>query len=61
MSILKTLSLTQKRTSDAEYVRLSMVCSHTCPNCEGNITVGEQETAGMCTDCYYTDTINLLH
>lgn len=32
---------------------LSMNASHNCPNCDGDITMGEHESAGICTDCYF--------
>ena len=24
-----------------------------CPECDGNITVGEYQCSGMCADCYF--------
>ena len=33
--------------------RLSMLASHNCPNCDGDITIGEDQSAGVCTNCYF--------
>ena len=38
---------------EEEVARLASDCSHVCPNCEGPITVGEHEAAGICSDCYF--------
>lgn len=39
--------------SDDEFDRLSTSASHCCPNCDGSLTIGEDEAAGLCSDCYY--------
>ena len=32
---------------------LSISASHNCPNCDGDITIGEHQATGVCTDCYF--------
>lgn len=44
---------TQSSYSEEEYDRLSSNASHCCPNCDGDITIGEHEDAGMCNTCYF--------
>jgi hypothetical protein len=43
----------KQHISDEECARLNAVACHCCPNCDGPITVGEDESAGVCTTCYY--------
>lgn len=51
-SSLGFVAMTQ-RQHEAEASRLCAICSHCCPNCEGVITVGEHESAGICSSCYW--------
>lgn len=51
-SSLGFVAMTQ-RQHEAEASRLSSLCSHCCPNCDGPITVHEHELTGLCTACYW--------
>jgi reverse gyrase len=31
----------------------TLIPEELCPECGGNITVGEYQCSGMCTDCYF--------
>lgn len=48
LPIMSMLSLDQD-----EMDSLSTLASHSCPNCDGDITLGEHQAAGVCTDCYF--------
>lgn len=39
--------------SAEEEAYLATECSHCCPNCDGPITQGDDDAAGICNDCYW--------
>lgn len=45
--------MTMVTQSVDELEALSMSASHCCPNCDGELTIGEHQACGICTDCYF--------
>ena len=38
----------------AEFIRAETISETPCPVCKGPMSNGEQESAGICTKCYFT-------
>lgn len=39
--------------SDDDYDRLSAAASHCCPNCDGEITLYDDQKFGICRPCHF--------
>lgn len=39
--------------SESEMNYFGVIASHTCPNCDGEITVSEHEHFGICSACQF--------
>lgn len=39
--------------TDADVSRRNERSSEMCPECGNNMTIGEAESAGVCTECYF--------
>ncbi len=47
------LALSMDSLSDDDVASMNAQASHSCPNCDGGITVAEHEHLGVCNGCYY--------
>ena len=55
MSLLDMVVKQVKPYTQAEIERLSSKSDKTCPICDLPMTIGEEESAGICIECYMSD------
>ena len=53
MPFTDSMQVYEHTVEPGEYKRLTTVSTKCCPGCGGSIYIGEEEAAGMCTDCYF--------